>query len=179
MEISSRPVLDFKAITNDLVTCLESKYGLDVIWRALPEGVTGDLDGTNIVLDSANDPETELYVLLHLFGHTAQWNTDARLREIGHHRPTGISPELLAEIHTYERNASRIGLSLLNEVGHPEAREWVSRFFWADWKFLETLYTTGVNTDAVIDWSGDVELLEPMEIPAFTPGLYESRQAFD
>lgn len=179
MESPAKDRLDFKSVTQAAVARIESHYGLDVVWRLLPEGVTGDLDGTDIVLDSANDAETELYVLLHLFGHTAQWNTDARLRELGHRRPKHATPELMAEIQKYEMNASRIGISLLREIGHGEAQEWVSRFFWADWKFLETLYTTGEKIDMVVDWTEPIQILEPMPIPQFTPGRYENRQAFD
>ncbi|HVT12194.1 MAG TPA: hypothetical protein VHE55_08000 [Fimbriimonadaceae bacterium] len=174
-----KPEFQFKKVVADAVACIESKYGLRVIWRDLPEGVTGDLDGAEIVLDSKNDPETELYVLLHLFGHTAQWNNSAMLRRLGHEQPIHASHEKLASICTYEQNASRIGISLLHEIGHGELQEWISRFFWADWAFLKCLYTTGERPPMEVKWDCPCEVLEPLAVPKFQPHKFEHRQAFE
>lgn len=174
-----KPEFHFKKIVGEAVQQIESKYGLRVVWRDLPAGVTGDLDGAEIVLDTKNDPETELYVLLHLFGHTAQWNNSVQFRSLGHEQPIHATPEKLAAICTYEQNASRIGISLLVEVGHGELQEWMSRFFWADWSFLKLLYTTGERTDMQVKWDCPVETLQALAVPEFKPHKFEHRQAFD
>lgn len=174
-----KPDFQFKKVVDAAVDRIQSVYGLRVIWRDLPAGVTGDLNGTEIVLDTKNDTETELYVLLHLFGHTTQWNTSDSLRTLGHEQPIHATPAKLAEICTYEQNASRIGITLLREIGHGELQEWISRFFWADWAFLEVLYTSGNHTEMVVKWDCPCEILEPLPVPPFVPHLFENRQAFD
>lgn len=174
-----KPELEFKNTTNAVVAHIDKTYGVRVVWRDLPEGVTGDLDGEEIVLDIKNDPETELYVALHLFGHTTQWNTDEELRAIGYERPTNASEEKMRQIHTYEQSASRIGLSILCEIGCNQYQEWLSRFFAADWCFLQVLYTSGQHIEMAVKWDCPVELLTPLPIPIFTPHRFEHRQAFD
>jgi len=174
-----KPEFAFKKVAAAAKDRIESEHHIAVVWRDLPEGVTGDLDGEEIVLDVKNDPETELYVLLHLFGHTCQWNTNPHLRKLGYEKPFHASPEKLKEIHDYERCASRIGLTLLEEIGHGELREWLSRFFAADWKFLEVLYATGEHTPMQVQWNCPCELLDPLAIPRFAPHEYQHRQAFE
>lgn len=174
-----KPEFEFKKVAVLATNHIERTYGLRVVWRDLPDGVTGDLDGEEIVLDTENDPETELYVLLHLFGHTTQWNTDPALRRLGYERPIHASPEKMQQIHEYEQCASRIGLTLLNEIGHGELREWLSRFFEADWSFLQVLYTSGEHTPMEVQWDCPCELLAPLPVPAFVPHVFEHRQAFE
>jgi len=174
-----KPEFEFKKVATAAKDRIEGHYRLRVVTRDLPAGVTGDLDGEEIILDVKNDPETDLYVLLHLFGHTCQWNTDPALRSLGYERPVNASPEKMKQIHDYEQSASRIGLTLLEEVGHGDLREWLSRFFAADWRFLQVLYTSGQHTEMNVEWDCPCELLEPLPVPAFAPHLYEHRQAFE
>lgn len=174
-----KPNIDFEKTLQTAIDHVESKYGLDVHWKVLPEGVAGDLDGTNIYIDPTEDKETVLYTFLHLFGHTVQWNTDQGLNALGHDRTLPIDEEMLKPILTYEQNASRLGISLLAEIGHPDYREWMSRCFYADWVFLSHLYLTAEKKPINVDWSKPVELLEPLPIPIFTPHVFENRQAFD
>ena len=74
---------DYRHVIDLAIEAMCSQYALAVSWAELLEGVTGDLDGARIIVDSQIDDETALYVLLHLFGHTAQWNVDEAMREGG------------------------------------------------------------------------------------------------
>lgn len=171
-------MIDYLAVYDAAAQHIDSSYGLKVRRSDLPKGVTGDLNGLELVVDTDLEPPVALYVLLHIFGHTAQWANSRELHDLGHERPRNADEAKLAQILAYEKNASRIGVSLLNEIGHPELQEWISRFFWADWAFLSHLYATGEKIPIVIK-DGPVELLDPLEIPSFKPTLFENRQAFD
>jgi hypothetical protein len=173
-----KPEFEYKKIALALEKEIEA-FGIDVVWKDLPPGVSGDLNGQEIILDTKNDPETEVYVLLHLFGHTAQWCCSPELRALGYERQTFVTEDKLKEIFDYEQSASRIGLSLLNMIGRGDLREWLSRFFAADWSFLEILYREGRHTDMLVQWDCPVELLDPKPIPEFKPQRFEHRQAFD
>ena len=49
----------------------------------VPEPFTGDLDGSTILVDYDLDAEEALFILVHLFGHTVQWNVSPADRELG------------------------------------------------------------------------------------------------
>lgn len=53
---------------------LEDAHGMTVVTRDIPDPLTGDLDGQTIHIDYLLSAEERLFLLAHLFGHTAQWN---------------------------------------------------------------------------------------------------------
>jgi len=62
-------------------------------------------------------PEEADYMLLHLIGHTVPWNLDEKLRLLGLAN-SGVKQEDLSRIYQYERQASQLGLALLQETEH-------------------------------------------------------------
>src|SRR6266404_916908 len=62
-------------------------------------------------------PEEAVFTLVHLFGHTVQWNLDEKLRLLGLAN-SGVKQEDLSRIYQYERQASQLGLALLQETAH-------------------------------------------------------------
>src|SRR5262245_15451860 len=92
-------------------------YGVRVYVGDVRDPNTGTFDGAEIGIDWANDVDTSLFVLVHLFGHTVQWNTVASYRTIDARAVPGAPPEVIEEARLYEMNASRLGLSLLHEAG--------------------------------------------------------------
>ncbi len=62
-------------------------------------------------------PEEAVFTLVHLFGHTVQWNLDEKLRLLGLAN-SGVKQEDLSRIYQYERQASQLGLALLQETEH-------------------------------------------------------------
>src|SRR5262245_46555859 len=86
---------------------VERRWNLPVRLRDVPSPFSGDLDGAEIHVDYDLHAEDAVFNLVHLFGHTVQWNVSARAREIGsvvHVRP---DEALLAELARYEEEACR------------------------------------------------------------------------
>jgi hypothetical protein len=153
-------------------------YGVRVYIGDVKDPNTGIFDGSEIGIDYANDLEMSLFVLVHLFGHTVQWNTVAAYRTIDTRVKPGAPPEVIEEARVYEENASRYGLQLLHEAGVTDRDVWISDWRGSDWKYLSTYYSTGkLPTWAACRSTGHTPI-EPMPIPAFTPHRYYTRYAF-
>ena len=154
------------------------QYGVRVSIEDVLDPNTGTFDGAKIGIDYANDLEMSLFVLVHLFGHTAQWNTVPAYRSIDARVKPGAAAEIIEEARVYERNASRLGLSLLHEAAVGDRDQWLSDWCASDWSYLSTYYATG----KLPHWEGcrstGHPLLEAMPIPAFTPQRFQARYAF-
>lgn len=157
---------------------VESDFGVRVYIGDVPDPNTGTFDGSEIGIDFANDSEMSLFVLVHLFGHTAQWNTVPAYRTIDARVKPGAPAEVIDEARTYEQNASRIGLALMHHAGIHDRDAWISNWWASDWEYLSHFYSTG----ELGDWRGfqrqGAPLLEPLAIPAFVPHRYYARYAF-
>lgn len=172
--------LQLKQAFDRVERLVEDRYGLPVVISDVLDPNTGDFDGVAIKLDYQNELDVALFVLAHLFGHTAQWATDARLRELGTRygveRPP---PELFEEIRRYERDASRIALTLFHEAGVTGLDQWLADWAAADWGFLEHFYRTGERVDfRRFFQAGAGPALDPIPIPAFVPERWVSRFSF-
>lgn len=158
---------------------IEERYRITVNILDVVDPNTGDFNGERIDVDHALDPEIALFVLLHLFGHTVQWNVSAGDRELGRDTSVGKTPEQLAKILVYERDATRYAVTLLNEIGVADLDAWLSDLWLADWKYLEHYYTTGEKLDfRSLVQPGAAERLTPLDIPRFTPQRWVSRWSF-
>jgi hypothetical protein len=171
--------LELKRAFDALEWHVEEKYKVPVIITDVIDPNTGDFNGAEIKLDYANDLEVALFVLAHLFGHTVQWTTNERLRELGTIYASKPPPEeLFEEVRVYEQNATRLALQLFHDAGVDDFDQWLSDWANADWKFLEHFYRTGERVDFRKFWKEGSPLLEPMPIPAFTPQKWVSRYSF-
>jgi hypothetical protein len=153
-------------------------YGLRVYVGDVPDPSTGTFDGTEIGIDYANDLEMSLFVLVHLFGHTVQWNTVPSYRTIDKRVGPGAPPAVVEEAHVYERDASRYGMQLLHEAGVLDRDAWLSDFWASDWIYLSTFYATGKLPAWADCHSSGHELLSPLPIPTFIPERFYDRYAF-
>jgi hypothetical protein len=153
-------------------------YGVRVYIGDVKDPNTGIFDGTEIGVDYANDLEMSLFVLVHLFGHTVQWNTVPAYRTIDTRVKPGAPPEVIDEARAYEHNASRYGLSLLHAAGVADRDQWISDWWASDWKYLSTYYATGKLPEWKSCRSTGHALLEPLPIPPFTPHRFYTRYAF-
>src|SRR4051794_39403962 len=70
---------------------------------------------------------------------------------------------------TYERDASRYGITLLHEVGVHDLDGWLSDFSACDRAYLEQFYRTGEKRPPMELWREGTAVLEPLPIPEFTP----------
>ena len=170
---------DFKDSYARVARLIDEKYNVKVSLCDVIDPNTGDFDGTQIKIDNALDLETAFFVLLHLFGHTVQWNVSEKSRAVGQDQSPSRTPEHLGIVFDYEKNATRYGLALMHEAGILGLERWVSDSWHADWKYLERLYTTGEKLDyKTLIRPGEGELLTPLEIPAFVPRQWGSRWSF-
>ena len=175
----SRKEIDLKRAFDAIERHIEERYGVPVIITDVLDPNTGDFDGAEIKLDYANDLEVALFVLAHLFGHTVQWTTNERLRHLGTvYASTAPPEELFEEIRTYERDASRLALKLFHDAGVHDFDQWLSDWATADWGYLEHFYRTGERVDFRRFWKEGTPLLQPLEIPKFTPQKWVSRYSF-
>ena len=123
--------------------------------------------------------ESALFVLIHLFGHTVQWNLSAEYRELGRDTSVGKDDATLAKIYLYERDATRYSLQLLRECGIDDLDQWASDWWAADWKFLAHFYQTGEKWNVLeLIRPREGERLTPLAIPAFSPQRWVSRWSF-
>jgi hypothetical protein len=156
-------------------TYIERTWGIPVRVHDVPNPFTGDLDGAEIHVDHELEPEDALFVLVHLFGHTVQWNLSAELREIGSVRGPGLSAEVLAELAQYERQACRYGLQILHEVGVRDLDQWLADFAACDLAYVVHFQEHGEKRAFRSFWRDGQPLLEPLPIPEFHPTRWVSR----
>jgi len=164
---------------------IESRYAVSVSVCEVTEPYTGDFDGKTILVDKDQDLEMALFVLIHLFGHTVQWNLSPALRRLGQSAAATAAAEVersaewMCQVRDYERDATRYSLALLHDVGIFHLDRWVSEFWHADWAFLEHFYRTGEKLDVrSLLRPGEGEVLTPLPIPDFTPQRFVSRWSF-
>ncbi|MCM2317267.1 MAG: hypothetical protein NDJ92_19140 [Thermoanaerobaculia bacterium] len=160
---------------NRLERHVEARYGIPVVLTDVPSPFTGDLDGEEIRVDFENDPEEALFILVHLFGHTVQWNVSERSREIGRQAISNPSEELLAELASYERDAARYSMALLHDARVEGLDQWLSEFSACDVAYLLHFYRTGEKRPFRSFWRKGAPTLDPLPLPEFHPTKWWSR----
>lgn len=171
--------VDLAAIYNRVEHHIEERYGVPVWIADVIADNNGDINGAEIKIDYDQGIEAALFVLIHLFGHTVQWNTCDADRELGLSTEPGKSEEELALIYVYERDATRYSLSLLHDIGVWHLDRWASDWWYADWLYLQHFYRTGQKLHAPSLLRPDEgALLTPLAIPPFTPQRFVSRWSF-
>ena len=170
---------DFKTAYDRVERHIEDRYQIPVSINDVLDPNTGDFDGMKIEIDYAQELDSAFFVLVHLFGHTVQWNISAEYRELGSDLSIGKGEDVLAKILAYEQNATRYSMQLMHDVGVKDLDQWVSDYFAADWKYLSHYYRTGEKLDfrKLIE-PGKGALLTPLQIPEFKPQKWISRWAF-
>jgi hypothetical protein len=132
----------------------------------------GDLNGINIWISSGLHDDEELFNVLHLMGHTIQWNVDADLRALGSVLHSMPSDETLFRLQKYEWEANCYGLYILHKVGVYDLDEWLTNKYTTDMLYLTHYYKTGEKLKEVTDIALANEFTWPLsekEIPMFTP----------
>jgi hypothetical protein len=166
--------VDYRAVFHSLAGHIERAYSLKINVGPV---IDGQFDGKGIWVDLDKDPEEAVFILVHLFGHTVQWNLDENLRRLGL-GDAGVTEEDLPRIYQYERQASQLGLALLEERGEFRLARWLSDCFGADWKFLEHFYRTGKKVRFEPEEGVAEPLLSPLPIPSFIPQRWPPRGSF-
>jgi len=149
--------------------CLERIYGIRVVIRDIPDPLVGDLDGAEIHIDPACDAEQRLFLLAHLFGHTAQWNVDPRAFELGSRYRPPVAKGAIPAILTYEREAAAYALHMLHQIGVADIDQWFSDYSACDEAYLLHYYRTGEKGEFRTFWRDKVPRVQPKPVPPFTP----------
>ena len=169
--------VDFRQVFRALADHIERRYSLKVNVGPVTGSYTGQFDGKEIWVDLDKDPEEAVFILVHLFGHTVQWNVDEELRRLGLAN-TGVTEADLPRIYRYERQASQLGLALLEETNEFRLARWLANRFGADWKFLAHFYRTGEKVRFETEDGADEPILVAIPIPRFIPQRWPLRGAF-
>jgi len=139
----------------------------------------GDLDGVRIWIASALDDEEELFNILHLVGHSAQWNLSNELRGLGSVLHLKPDDKTLYQLQEYEWEANCYGLSILHDLNVFDLDIWYSDKYKEDMYYLTHFYKTGEKLREVTDISKLYEFNRPLiqkNIPAFIPKANPERR---
>jgi hypothetical protein len=154
---------------------VERRWGVPVRISDVPAPFTGDLDGAEIAIDYENDVEGAVFLLVHLFGHTVQWNVRPDARDLATRAQQNPSEATLAALEEYEREACEYSLRLLHDCGVRDLDQWVADYARCDFAYLRRFYATGEKAPFFGFWRDGSPLLEPREIPPFQPQRWKSR----
>jgi hypothetical protein len=164
-----------RAVFNRLERLIEDRWGIPVHIQDVPNPFTGDLDGEQIMVDYDLEIEDAVFILIHLFGHTVQWNVSAESRSVGFLRPATWTDDQLRAAMDYEREACRYSLQLLHDAGIHDLDQWISDFAACDCAYLLHFYRTGEKRAFRSFWQDGTPLVPPLGIPEFQPTQWLSR----
>lgn len=169
--------LRLRVVFDRVEQLIERRWEIPVRVSDVPNPFTGDLDGEAIAIDHDVEIEDAVFILIHLFGHTVQWNVSERARQIGFAKPgeTVWTDLALQEVADYETEACRYSLQLLHEAGVRDLDQWVSDFAACDIAFLMHFYRTGEKRPVRSFWRDDAPLIAPLAIPEFHPTRWLGR----
>jgi hypothetical protein len=165
----------FREVFNRLEAYIENRYAIPVVIRDVTDPFTGDLDGERIEVDYDQSCEDALFIVVHLFGHTVQWNTDPRARVIGTAPVKNPDEEFLAELRDYEAKACAYSLQLFHDAGVFDLDQWTADFAACDSAYLMHYYRTGEKLPFRNFWREGMPLVTPLPIPEFQPARWVSR----
>ena len=154
---------------------IERRWNIPVRVKDVPNPFTGDLDGHSIDIDFDLDVEDSLFILVHLFGHTVQWNVSEEARAIAFRPPGNWTDAELKAVAEYEAEACRYSLQLLHDAGVHDLDQWVADFAACDVAYLMHFYRTGEKRPFRSFWQEGSPVLAPKPIPPFHPAQWISR----
>lgn len=142
---------------------------MTVITRDIPDPLTGDLDGQTIHVDYLLTAEERLFLLAHLFGHTAQWNLSPEGYALGQPQQPPVGAELLRELIAHEEEAAAYALAMLLSAGIIDLDHWLSDYAACDAAYLTHYYLTGEKGRFEDFRQRHVTALAHRRVPPFTP----------
>ena len=161
--------IPFAGYCSRVQAVIEDVYGIRVVTRDIPDPLTGDLDGAEIHIDYAVTPEQRLFLLVHLFGHTVQWNVKPETFALGQLHQPPVDEALMGDILNYEREAASFALGMLHQVGIVDIDQWLADYTQCDGAYLTHYYRTGEAKEFTSFWRDHAALVEPLPIPSFVP----------
>lgn len=132
----------------------------------------GDLDGKRIFIGDHLRVEEKLFHLVHLAGHSVQWNINELLRNLGSELYLHPDDKLLKKLQTYEWQANCYGLSILHKSKIVGLDKWLSKKYILDMLYLTHFYKTGKKLKRITSIAKAYPFkreLKVMPIPLFIP----------
>jgi hypothetical protein len=164
--------VDFKKILHECESIVR-KMGLQILYtHNLDSFYKGDLDGKRIFIGDHLAPDEKLFNLLHLSGHSIQWNVNDLLRNLGSELYLHPDDELLEKLQTYEWQANCYALSILHQVENKKLDKWLTKKYMTDMFYLTHFYKTGEKLKKVTKIAKAypfTRVLKPIPIPHFIP----------
>jgi hypothetical protein len=162
-------------VFNRLERLIEDRWSIPVHIQDVPNPFTGDLDGEQIMIDYDVEIEDAVFILIHLFGHTVQWNLSAERRAVAFLTPATWTDDQLRAAMDYEAEACRYSLQLLHEAGIHDLDQWISDFAACDGQYLTHFYKTGEKRPFRSFWRDGTPRMAALGIPEFRPTQWVSR----
>ena len=149
------------------------EMGLEIVYtHNLDPFFKGDLDGKRIFIGSHLNSEEKLFNLLHLAGHSVQWNLNELLRTLGSHLYLNPDDKLLKKLQKYEWQANCYALSILHKAGILNLDKWLTKKYVLDMLYLTHFYKTGKKLKRITKIARAYPFkrgLKSISIPEFTP----------
>ncbi len=132
----------------------------------------GDLDGKTIFIGYHLAAEEKLFNLLHLAGHSIQWNINELLRSLGSELYLNPDDRTLLKLQTYEWQANCYALSILHKAEIFSLDKWLTQKYVLDMMYLTHFYKTGQKLKRITKDAKAYPFnreLESKKIPHFDP----------
>ena len=152
-------------VVKEMGLVINYTHNLDAFYK-------GDLDGKRIFIGDHLGKEEKLFNLIHLAGHSVQWNLDELLRNLGSVLYRHPDDKLLRRLQTYEWQANCYGLAILHKAGIRNLDRWLSKKYITDMLYLTHFYKTGKKLKRITAIAKAYPFnreLKPMPIPHFIP----------
>jgi hypothetical protein len=163
----------FTEVLSKVQEYAENVLGLTIIDTSdLDPYFKGDLDGLRIWIASALDDDEELFNVLHLVGHSVQWNVSDELRALGSVLYLKPDNRTLYRLQEYEWEANCYGLYILHYLKIFDLDGWLKKKYTEDMYFLTHFYKTGEKLKEITDISRAYEFTRPLvekEVPHISP----------
>jgi len=163
----------FTDVLNEVLEYARNRLHIEVIDTSdLDPYFKGDLDGARIWIASALDDEEELFNVIHLLGHSIQWNVSKELRVLGsvlHEKP---DDQLLHKLQEYEWEANCYGFEIIHEIGVRDLDQWLFEKYRLDMFYLTHYYKTGEKLKEITNIALAHQFTWPLvekKIPEFIP----------
>ena len=164
--------IDFKkilkkceAVVHELGLVINYTHNLDPFFK-------GDLDGKTIYIGTHLSAEEKVFNLVHLTGHSIQWNINKLLRDLGSELYLNPDDKLLKKLQVYEWQANCYGLSVLHKAEIFNLDKWLTKKYIVDMMYLTYFYKTGKKLKRITKVAKAFPFkrkLEVSAIPTFTP----------
>lgn len=141
---------NFKNVLDKVITYVKNLGFNVVINDDIDEFFKGDLDGLNIYLKHISHEE-DLFNILHMVGHSIQWNLSDDLRKLGNVIYKNPDNDVLNKLQEYEWEANCYGYTILVNLGYSDLKNWLEKKYILDMFYLTHFYRTGEKLRVIND----------------------------